>query len=48
MGVVVAIKVFVLCQTEKVLILSTKSEIPWLHCFSSRYSNRRRVNESHT
>ncbi len=38
------IKILIICQPEKVLILLGRSEVPWLHYFLLRYSNRRRAN----
>ena len=47
MDVGVAAKAFTICQSEKVLILSIKSEIFWLHCFLLGYLNRKRANQRH-
>ncbi len=39
------IEVFVICQLEKVSISLAKGEIPKLHCLSSRYLDRKTINQ---
>ncbi len=48
MGVRAATKAFVICQPQKVSIPSEKDEVSRLYCLLSRYSNRRKMNQSYT
>ncbi len=46
MGFGLTIEVLVVSQLKKVPVPLRKSEILWLHCLSSRHSNRRIANQS--
>ncbi len=48
MGIEVATKAFVVCQSKKLSIPLGRGEIPRLYCLSSRYPNERKVNQGHT
>ena len=42
MSVESAVKIFIIHQSQKILILLEQSEIPRLHCLSSRYPNKKK------
>ncbi len=46
MGARTIIKVFVICQPQKVSILLGRDEVLRLYCLSSRYLNGRKANQS--
>ena len=45
MGIRATIKAFIICQAQKVLIPSRIGEIVRLYHLSSKYSNKRKINQ---